>query len=55
MPVRRGKDSKGPFYRWGFSGKKYYYLSGNKRSREVAFRKAFIQGKAIQWHTHNKT
>ena len=47
MPVHRGKDSKGPYYQWGKSGKKYYYKSGNSTSRERALRKANTQARAI--------
>ncbi|HEU4321042.1 MAG TPA: hypothetical protein VFS66_13300 [Acidimicrobiia bacterium] len=46
MPVRRGKDSNGPYYQWGKSGKKYRYESGNKSSRESAKGKATKQGQA---------
>lgn len=48
MPVQRGKDSKGPFYRWGNSGAKYHYKSGSERSREIARVKASRQGRAIK-------
>ena len=48
MPVQRGKDSKGPFYRWGNSGAKYHYKSGNERSRKIAHDKAAKQGRAIK-------
>ena len=48
MPVERGKDTQGPFYRWGKSGKKYYYKANNKKSREVAHNKARRQGVAIK-------
>lgn len=44
-PAKRGKDSKGPYYRWG-NGKKYYYKAGNKKSREAARKKAYGQAKA---------
>lgn len=47
MPVRRGKDSKGTYYKWGDSGKKYYYETGNKKSREKAKEKARTQARAI--------
>jgi hypothetical protein len=47
MPVHRGKDKKGPYYRYGSSGKKYYYIPGNKRSRAIALSKAKRQGIAI--------
>lgn len=46
MPVRRGQDSKGSYYRWG-GLKKYYYKPGNARSRELARSKAEKQGKAV--------
>ena len=44
-PVKRGKDSKGPFYKWG-KGKKYHYKAGNEKSREAARKKAYEQAKA---------
>jgi hypothetical protein len=47
MPVHRGKDSKGPFYRWGDSGKKYH-RSGSKSSRDAAKKKAEKQGQAAR-------
>jgi len=46
MPIHRGKDSKGPFYQWGHR-KKYYYKSGNKKSRERAKKLATQQMRAI--------
>lgn len=46
MPVKRGKDSNGPYYRWGESGKKYHYESGDKELREQAKKKATKQGQA---------
>lgn len=48
MPVHRGKDSAGPYYQWGDSGKKYHYESGNKSSQEKAKQKAERQGKAAR-------
>ena len=36
-----------PYYQWGENGKKYYYISGNNRSRKIAKGRAKIQGKAI--------
>lgn len=48
MPVQRGTDSKGPFYRWGNSGKKYRYTAGNKSSRSRAYNRAAKQGRAIK-------
>jgi hypothetical protein len=48
MPVQRGKDSKGPYYRWGVSGKKYRYSPNNYSSRTLAHNKAAKQGRAIK-------
>lgn len=46
MPVHRGSDSKGSYYQWGNSGKKYYYTTNNVQSRNRAKEKAELQGKA---------
>ena len=48
MPVQSGRDSHGPFYRWGEHGKKYYYIANNIRSRTLAKDKAAKQGRAIK-------
>lgn len=48
MPIRRGKDSQGPYYKWGKSGKKYHYTKGNKKSRSAAKSRAKRQGRAIK-------
>jgi len=48
MPVMRGEDSEGYFYRYGKSGKKYYYNPNKKQSREKAKHLASIQGKAVK-------
>ena len=48
MPVRRGKDKDGAYYRWGESGKKYRYETGNERSRQAAKKKAEKQGQAVK-------
>jgi len=47
MPVHCGRDKNGPYYQWGDSGKKYYYTSGNKQSRDAAKEKSHKQGVAI--------
>jgi hypothetical protein len=47
MPVNKGKDTKGNFFRWG-NQKKYYYIARNKESRYKAFIKAKTQGIAIR-------
>jgi hypothetical protein len=48
MPVKRGKDSQGPYYQWGDSGKKYHYSAGDKGSRERAKEQAARQGRAAR-------
>ena len=48
MPVHRRKDSKGPYYQWGESGKKYRYEAGEKSSRERAKKQAEKQGRAAR-------
>ncbi len=45
MPVIRGQDGGGPYYKWGDEGKHYSYESGNKASRETAKDKALRQGR----------
>lgn len=52
MPINRGYETvegeqKG-FFRYGDSGKKYYYEPGNDLSRERAYDKALEQMKAIK-------
>ena len=46
MPIKRGTDTKGSFYRWGSRGKKYYYKTGNTSSRNRAKQKAQRQARA---------
>ena len=48
MPVKRGSDDRGPFYRWGDSGKRYRYTAGNEASRKRARDRAVLQGRAAQ-------
>jgi len=50
MPIFRKKDSDGPYYQWGNRGAKYHYISGNKRSREIAYQKAARQAGAAHAH-----
>ena len=47
MPVQRGMQDNKPFYRWGKTGKKYFYTPNNVKSREDAKKKALTQGRAI--------
>lgn len=48
MPVHPGKDSQGPFYQYGNSGKKYHYSANSEKSRKRAKRKAHMQEAAIE-------
>lgn len=48
MPVENGEDKYGSYFRWG-RGKKYYYIVGNKRSRDYAKLKAQRQGRVV-WY-----
>ena len=48
MPVNEGKDNKGGYFRWGQSGKKYYYKVNNPISKTIARHKAWIQGVAMR-------
>ena len=54
MPVNRGNDTNGPYYRWGNNGKKYYYVANNKQSRELARKKCLKQGAAIEISKNKK-
>lgn len=47
MPVHNGKDSKGSYYKYGDSGKKYYYTPNDKQSRDKSKEKARKQEQAI--------
>ena len=47
MPVHRGNDHYGPYYQWGSSGKRYYYIINDKKSRDKAKQQAQTQGNAI--------
>lgn len=46
MPVERVMKGGRPGYRWGKSGKIYYYKPGDPASRSRAKRKALRQGRA---------
>lgn len=48
MPLHRARDRHGPYYAYGYSGKRYYYISGNKKSRLIALNKSIQQMKAIE-------
>lgn len=46
MPIHRGIEKGKPFYQWG-NRTKYFYISGNKISRENAKKRAALQARAI--------
>lgn len=48
MPVTVGRDNNGPYYKWGKTGKHYYYKVGDEHSRKKARKKAIRQGVAIR-------
>jgi len=52
MPIQKGIENDKPYYRWGDKGKKYFYVAGNKLTRDYAKEKALKQGKAIQFFKH---
>jgi len=48
MPVKKGKDSKGPYFSWGTHGCRYHFKRNNRRSESIARSKAARQGRAIK-------
>ena len=50
MPVERGRDRIGPFYRWGKHGAKYRYTANDAPSRAAARARATRQGQAARAH-----
>ena len=47
MPIFRRRDTSGPYYQYGWHGKKYYYTARDVVSRESAKEKAYRQMRAI--------
>ena len=43
MPIKRGQENGKYYYQYGESGKKYFYITNNNRSRRIAKRKAMKQ------------
>ena len=54
MPLHRGHDEKGPYFKWGKHGKKYHYKAHNERSRTLAKEHAERQGRAEHAHKKHK-
>ncbi len=48
MPFTRTTKNGKPAYKWGKQGNAYVYTPGNKKSRNAAKRKAFLQGRAVK-------
>jgi len=51
MPLMRGQDSQGPYYKFGKHGHKYHYTPGSTVSRTTARNKAIKQAEAIMMHS----
>lgn len=47
MPIRSGKDKQGTFYRWGTTGKKFYFDPESESSKSRALGRAKKQEAAI--------
>lgn len=48
MPVVHKKDKNGLYFKYGSTGKKYYYTPGDPVNMYIAKYKAIKQGKAIK-------
>jgi len=48
MPIKLGKDIKGPYYYVHNVKTKYYYKKNNKRSRTIAHNKALKLLRAVE-------
>ena len=47
MPIKRGLENGKSYYQYGESGKKYFYITGNKKSRDKARNQAMRQQTGI--------
>lgn len=54
MPLMNKQDKKGRYFKFGIGGKKYYYITNNKISRNIAKNKALKQGRAIATSKYGK-
>lgn len=54
MPVERGRDKDGSFYRYGPSGAKHHYRANDPADRERAQAAAERQGRAIRAAEHKR-
>lgn len=48
MPIRLSHDKNGYYYQYGTTGKKYYFIKGNKLSQNIAYNNSLRQLKAIK-------
>jgi hypothetical protein len=53
MPIHRGFDSQGCYYRYGDTGKPYHYKCGDEQARQRAYDKAREQEIAIGIYDSN--
>jgi len=54
MPLINNHDKNGRFWKYGKTGKKYYYKAGDSYSRSEAKIKAIKQGRVIEIKKHVK-
>lgn len=47
MPVHRGRDKDGCYYRYGSTGHKYYYICGDPITKKIAKALSDRQARAI--------
>jgi hypothetical protein len=47
MPIREGVSNNKPYFQYGTTGKKYFYIPTSKKSKIIAYSKALRQTKAI--------
>ena len=55
MPIFKGHDNFGYYYKYGKSGKKYYYTTYDRDTRDKAYNKAKRQGIAIRMSKMRKS
>jgi hypothetical protein len=48
MPIHQGKDQYGNYFQFGISGKRYYFVSKNRNSIQLAYNAVLRQARAIE-------
>jgi len=54
MPIYKKHNSKGNYFQWGDSGKKYYYIKNDVVSTNSAYMSAVRQAKAAHSRGYKK-